>query len=157
VFRREIGKQFGGSFLRHFFLRHVFTFGSLHRNVKHTSTTVSADRDLSQRIATPHSRQKVQVAPHFRTVSTSSVPFLIRGCPNAQLFSPFHRASFKPKPKNEIAITIAQLPLPPGAAAANPHRPPRPSPVPDRQSRPAFLSSLSTSHSSPPDSIASET
>src|SRR5580693_3402994 len=100
---------------------------------------------------------KLQVAAHFPTASTASVPFLYHVHPRVQLFSHSHRAKFKRKPKCDIAITIAQFPAPPGAAAANPRSPPRRPRDEDRQSRPAVLSSLITARSPPPESIASET
>src|SRR5580700_7406920 len=66
---------------------------------------------------------KLQVAAHFPTTSTASVPFLYHVHPRVQLFSHSHGAKFKRKPKCDIAITIAQFPAPPGAAAANPRSP----------------------------------
>jgi hypothetical protein len=111
--------------------------------------------DLAQRTATSRSSQKVQVAAHFRTASTGSVPFLYHVHPLIQLFSHSHRATFKRNPKYEIALTIAQFPPPPGAPAANPRSCPRCSRVVDHQSRSAALSSLITGHPPPPKSIAS--
>jgi hypothetical protein len=111
--------------------------------------------DLAQRTATSRSSQKVQVAAHFRTASTGSVPFLYHVHLLVQLFSHSHRATFKRKPKFEIALTIAQFPPPPGAPAANPRSCPRCSRVVDHQLRSAALSSLITGHSPPLKSIAS--
>jgi len=111
--------------------------------------------DLVQRTATSRSSQKVQVAAHFRTASTGSVPFLYHVQPLVQLFSHSRRATFKRKPKYEIALTIVQFPPPPGAPAANPRRCTRCSRVVDHQLRSAALSSLITGHSPPPKSIVS--